>query len=347
MRFLKLLMQGMAIDLGTTNTIVAIKHKGIVERGPSAVALSLGENESEALAVGADALKMLGRTPGGVQVKYPMREGVIQDSELCCTMLKSYVHSALGTKRISPLGMDLALCLPMCVTSVERRALIETARSIGARGVTLVDEALAAAIGAGLPVYDAVGSMIVDIGGGTSDIAIVALGGVAVSRTIRVGGAHLNDAIAAYISREYGVLIGERTAEDIKRTLGNAMPITIERMQVRGRNIKTGLPESVVVNSIEISLAMTPRLNEIVEAVKSVLAMAPPELAGDLVSSGITLTGGSSLLKGMDALLAKETRLKVYLDESPYESVIRGALKQLEDADGISDDDELYEEAGV
>lgn len=339
----KMFMQGMAIDLGTANTIVALKNKGIVERGPSAVALSLGENEGEALAVGAEALMMLGRTPGGIQVKYPMREGVIQDGELCCTMLKSYVYSALGTKRVSPLGIDLALCLPMCVTTVERRALVDAAHSVGARKITLIDEALAAAMGAGLPVFDAVGSMIVDIGGGTCDIAITALGGVAVSRSIRVGGVHLNGAIAAYIGREYGVMIGERTAEDIKRTLGHAMPMNIERMQVRGRNVKTGLPQSIVINSVEISAAIAPKLNEIVEAVKSVLAFAPPELAGDLILNGITLTGGSSLLKGLDALIAKETRLKVYLDESPFESVIRGALMQLEQDDAQNED--LYEQA--
>lgn len=336
---MRLFMQGMAIDLGTANTIVALKNKGIVERGPSALLLSDGE--SEAIAVGANALKMLGRTPGGVQVKYPMREGVIQDSELCCAMLKSYVCSALNTRRVSVLGIDLALCLPMCVTTVERRALVDAVRSVGARKITFIDEALAAAMGAGLPVMDAVGSMIVDIGGGTCDIAIVALGGVAASRSIRVGGAHLNSAIAAYIGREYGVMIGERTAEDIKRTLGHAMPVKIERMQVRGRNVKTGLPESIIVNSIEISAAIAPRLGEIVEAVKSVLAAAPPELAGDLISNGITLSGGSSLLKGLDALIAKETRLKVYLDESPFESVIRGALMQLEQTHV----DEVYEEA--
>lgn len=326
----KLFMQGMAIDLGTANTIVALKNKGIVERGPSAVALLLDDGGGEPLAVGADALKMLGRTPGGIQVKYPMREGVIQDGELCCAMLRSYVCSALNTRRVSPLGIDLALCLPMCVTTIERRALVDAARSVGARRITLIDEALAAAMGAGLPVFDAVGSMIVDIGGGTCDIAIVALGGVAASCSIRVGGAHLNSAISAYIGREYGVMIGDRTAEDIKRTLGHAMPIKTERMQVRGRNIKTGLPESIVVNNIEISAAIAPKLQEIIEAVKSVLAAAPPELAGDLITSGVTLTGGSSLLKGLDALIAKETRLKAYLDESPFESVIRGALMQLE-----------------
>ncbi len=323
-----------AIDLGTVNTLIAVKGRGIVLREPSAIAVSTGKRR-EILAVGKDAIQMLGRTPGGINVVYPMRDGVVADFELTATMLRFYMEKALG-RRIGAFGVRLMLCLPMCVTGVERRALLDAAKGAGANEVMLMDEPMAAAIGADLPVYDAVGSMIVDIGGGTTDAAVIALGGVASYNSVRTGGTHIDAAIISHIQREYNVAIGERTAEDIKKTVGSAVLGSTEHMEVRGRNRETGLPESLVISSSEINRAIMQPLREIVETVKLTLASTPPELAGDVMEHGIALSGGGALLKGIDLLIARETGIRTVAAQDALDCVALGALLALSDLSGIT-----------
>ncbi|HWS30399.1 MAG TPA: rod shape-determining protein [Clostridia bacterium] len=333
-KLLGLFAPSIAIDLGTVNTLIAIKGRGIVLREPSAVAVSAGKRR-EILAVGKEAIQMLGRTPGGINVIYPMRDGVVADFELTATMLRFYMEKALG-RRIGMLGVRLMLCLPMCVTGVERRALLDAAKGAGANEVMLMDEPMAAAIGADLPVYDAVGSMIVDIGGGTTDVAVIALGGVASYNSVRTGGVHIDAAIIAHVAREYNVAIGERTAEDIKKTIGSAVLGGTEHMEIRGRNRETGLPESLVITSSEINRAIMQPLREIVEAVKTTLASTPPELAGDVMEHGIALSGGGALLKGIDLLIARETGVRVGVAQDAFDCVALGALLALSDLSGIT-----------
>ena len=323
-----LLMRSIAIDFGTVNTLVAVKGRGIVLREPSAVAVSVDERR-EPLAFGREAMQMLGRTPGGINVVYPMRDGVVADYMLSSEMLKYFIQTALGHK-VGALGVRLVLCLPLCVTEVERRALADAARSAGARDVLMLDEPFAAAIGAELPVFEPVGSMVVDIGGGTTDVAVIALGGIAASASVRTGGTHLNAAIQEHVQKAHGVMIGERMAEEVKITLGNALPGGTERMQVRGRKLDTGLPTSLILNAGEVAHAIAPGVQHIVAAVKTTLAETPPELAGDLYCSGITLTGGSAELRGLDKLLAQETGMPVRVDESPLDCVALGALRMLD-----------------
>ena len=323
-----LLMRSIAIDFGTVNTLVAVKGRGIVLREPSAVAVSVDERR-ESLAFGREAMQMLGRTPGGINVVYPMRDGVVADYMLSSEMLKYFIQTALGHK-VGALGVRLVLCLPLCVTEVERRALADAARSAGARDVLMLDEPFAAAIGAELPVFEPVGSMVVDIGGGTTDVAVIALGGIAASASVRTGGTHLNAAIQDHVQKAHGVMIGERMAEEVKITLGNALPGGTERMQVRGRKLDTGLPTSLILNAGEVAHAIAPGVQRIVAAVKATLAETPPELAGDLYCSGITLTGGSAELRGLNKLLAQETGMPVRVDESPLDCVALGALRMLD-----------------
>jgi rod shape-determining protein MreB len=333
-KLLSLLAPSIAIDLGTVNTLIAIKGRGIVLREPSAVAVSTGKRR-EILAVGKEAIQMLGRTPGGINVIYPMRDGVVADFELTATMLRFYMEKALG-RRIGMFGVRLMLCLPMCVTGVERRALLDAAKGAGAHEVMLMDEPMASAIGADLPVYDAVGSMVVDIGGGTTDAAVIALGGVASYSSVRTGGVHIDTAIIAHIAREYNVAIGERTAEDIKKTIGSAVLGGAEHMEIRGRNRETGLPESLVITSGEINRAIIQPLREIVDAVKTTLASTPPELSGDVMEHGIALTGGGALLKDIDFLIARETGVRVSVAQDAFDCVALGALLALSDLSGIT-----------
>lgn len=333
-KFLGIFSPSIAIDLGTVNTLIAIKGWGIVLREPSAVAVSTGKRR-EILAVGKDAIQMLGRTPGGINVVYPMRDGVVADFDLTATMLRFYMEKALG-RRIGVFGVRLMLCLPMCVTGVERRALLDAAKGAGANEVMLMDEPMAAAIGADLPVYDALGSMIVDIGGGTTDAAVIALGGVASYTSVRTGGVHIDSAIIAHIAKEYNVAIGERTAEEIKKTIGSAVLGGMEHMEIRGRNRETGLPESLVVSAGEINRAILQPLRDIVDAVKATLAATPPELAGDVIQYGIALSGGGALLKGMDLLIGRETGVRVRLAQDAVDCVALGALLALSDLSGIT-----------
>lgn len=321
-------MRNIAIDFGTVNTLIAIKGRGIVLREPSAVAIA-SDGQREPLAFGGEAMRMLGRTPGGINVVYPMRDGVVADYELSAEMLKYFIQMALGHK-VGALGVRLVLCLPLCVTEVERRALAEAARGAGARDVLMLDEPLAAAVGAELPVFEPVGSMVADIGGGTTDVAVLALGGIAASASVRTGGTHLDAAIREHVQKAHGVMIGERMAEEIKITIGNAMPGGTQRMQVRGRKLDTGLPTSLILNAGEIAHAIAPAVSRIIAAIKDALSVTPPELAGDLYSSGITLTGGGAQLQGLDKLVAQETGMPVYVEESPLDCVALGALRMLD-----------------
>ena len=297
-------------------------------REPSAVAIA-SDGQREPLAFGGEAMRMLGRTPGGINVVYPMRDGVVADYELSAEMLKCFIQMALGHK-VGALGVRLVLCLPLCVTEVERRALAEAARGAGARDVLMLDEPLAAAVGAELPVFEPVGSMVADIGGGTTDVAVLALGGIAASASVRTGGTHLDAAIREHVQKAHGVMIGERMAEEIKITIGNAMPGGTQRMQVRGRKLDTGLPTSLILNAGEIAHAIAPAVSRIIAAIKDALSVTPPELAGDLYSSGITLTGGGAQLQGLDKLVAQETGMPVYVEESPLDCVALGALRMLD-----------------
>lgn len=324
--FFKYIMPSIAIDLGTVNTFIAVRGRGIVLKEPSAIAVST-RNEREILAVGRDALAMLGRTPGGIHVRYPMRDGVVADHGMCEAMLKFYLRRVLG--RRMAMGVRLMLCLPMCVTAVERRALQDAARSTGAAETRIMDEPLAAAIGARLPVSEPVGSMIVDIGGGTTDAAVLALGGIASSRSVRVGGVYIDTAIMEYVDKAYGVVIGSRTAEDIKRTIGSALLDDSASMQVRGRSRESGLPVSLLLGAGEISHAIMPAVRLILDAVMQTLGDAPPELAGDILTQGITLCGGGAQLKGLVPLLARETGVPVYLAQDPMACVVTGAMRSL------------------
>ncbi len=324
---------GIAVDLGTVNTLVAIRGQGIVLREPTVVTVRAG-NKQEVLSVGQEAIQLLGRTPGSVNVCYPMREGVICDGPLCEAMLKHYIRRAWGRK-IGPLGVRLMLCLPLCITDIERRAMVDAAKAAGAREVLLMEEPVAAALGAGVSPMDPMGNMVVDIGGGTTDAAVLALGGIAAHRSIRVGGTHIDEAIAAYIREEYELTIGGRTAEQLKLALGRAQVGGIEHCEVRGRNLKTGLPASVVVGQREIGHAIVEPLRKIAQAVRETLAETPPELAGDILERGLILTGGGALLSGMGAMLARDTGLSVRVAEDPLDCVVLGALKGLDLRDDV------------
>lgn len=317
-----------ALDLGTVNTLAAIKGRGIVLREPSAVAVSTGE-EREIVEIGSKAMLMLGRTPGQLAVNYPMRDGVISDMELMEAMIRYCIREALGRKA-GPMGIRLALCMPLCVSDIERRALMEAAKNAGAREITVLNEALAAAIGAGLPVTAPIGHMVVDMGGGTTDAAVVVLGGIAAHKSVRVGGTHIDKAIVDFVEKEYCLSIGERTAEQVKMTIGSALMGGEEHMQLRGRNMESGLPESIVVSQGEISYAIKNQIKEIVNAVKDTLADTPPELAGDIYTTGITLTGGGACLDGIAELISRETGMGVRVAEDPENCVVKGALMALD-----------------
>lgn len=325
--------EALALDLGTVNTLAAIQGRGIVLREPSAVAVSTGDDR-EILELGGRAMLMLGRTPGQMTVSYPMRDGVIADMALAEAMIRYCIAEALGRKA-GPVGIRLALCLPLCVNDIERRALMEAAKNAGAREIAVLNEALAAAIGAGLPVSEPVGSMVVDIGGGTTDSAVVALGGIACHKSVRTGGTHIDRAIADYLAHEYRLSIGERTAEQIKLTLGSALMGGDAHMEVRGRSMESGLPESITVNQGEISYAIMKPVRRILNAVRETLADTPPELAGDIYSNGITLTGGGALLDGLDELMSRETGMEVRVADSAESCVVLGALKALDMRDRI------------
>ena len=328
----------LAIDLGTANTLIYVRGQGIVLNEPSVVAVrSEGSynNKKTVLAVGVAAKQMLGRTPGHITAIRPMKDGVIADFTVTEQMLKHFIKKVTGTRRVAA-SPRIIICVPGGATQVERRAIRESALGAGASEVFLIDEPLAAAIGAGLPVSEPIGSMVVDIGGGTSDIAVIALGGMVYAGSVRVGGDKFDEAIINYISRNYGMLIGENTAENIKKTIGSAFPgMQVHEMEVSGINKAEGIPRRFTISSNEILEALTEPLNQIVTAVKMALERTPPELGADLADRGIVLTGGGALLRDLDRLLKEETGLPVIIADDPLTCVVRGTGMALEKMDSL------------
>lgn len=320
-------IKDMGIDLGTANTLVYIKGKGIVAREPSVVAIET--HTRKVLAVGEEAKKMIGRTPGTIVAIRPLKDGVIADFDVTQNMLKYFIK--LASPRRSLFQPRVVVCVPSGVTEVEKRAVEEAAIHAGARDAYLIEEPMAAAIGAGLPVHEATGSMIVDIGGGTTEVAIISLGGIVTSKSIRVGGDELDESIVSYIKKEYSLMIGERTAESIKITIGSADTSTDEKtMDIRGRDLISGLPKTVSITSQEIYEAMKEQIFNILDAIKSTLEKTPPELASDIIEQGIMLTGGGALLDGIDRIIISETGMPVHIAENPLDCVAIGTGKALE-----------------
>ncbi len=318
-----LFSQDIGIDLGTANTLVFVKGKGIVIREPSVVAVDQRSNPVRVVAVGIEAKEMIGRTPGSITAVRPLKDGVIADFEITSDMLKAFIRRASSN---SPLMRTrVMICIPSGVTEVERRAVYDAAKSAGAKYVSLIEEPMAAAIGAGLPVSEAIGSMVVDIGGGTSEVAVISLGDVVTSRSVRVAGDKFDEAIIAFIKKKYNLLIGERTAEDIKITIGSAYPYDGEgAMNIKGRNLMDGLPKNAEISSEEIREALADPVNQILDAVRATLEKTPPELAADIIDHGIMLTGGGALLRGLDKLIAGETKIPVLIAEKPLDCVVDG-----------------------
>lgn len=315
------------IDLGTANTLVNVKDQGIVLREPSVVAVKAGTNE--VLAVGDDAKRMLGRTPGSIVAIRPLKDGVIADFQVTEAMLRHFIRKANNRRHGNP---QVVIAVPSGITEVERRAVSESAEQAGASIVHIVEEPMAAAIGVGLPVLDASGNMIVDIGGGTTEVALISLGGIVYARSVRTAGDEIDEAIVSYMKRAYNLMIGERTAEDIKIRLGSAAPIAKEMtMDVKGRDLVAGLPKTITITSQEVREAMADPLSTIVDAVRTTLERCPPELAADLVDRGMVLAGGGALLRGLDRLLREETGLPVHIAEDPLSAVAEGTGKMLQE----------------
>ena len=320
----------LAIDLGTANTLIYVKGKGIVSCEPSVVAVQRDERGTKkVLAVGREAKEMLGRTPGNIEAIRPLRDGVIADFEITEAMLRYFIARAHDRRTL--VKPRIIICVPFGITEVEKRAVKESAESAGAREVYLIEEPMAAAIGAGLPITEPSGNMIVDIGGGTTEVAIISLAGIVYSQSVRVGGDKMDEAIIAYVKRKYNLLIGEQTAERVKIAIGNAYPLdSVLTMEVKGRDLVAGVPKTVVVNSDEIREALQEPLNAIVDAVRLALEKTPPELAADIVDKGIVLTGGGVLLKNLDVLLREETGLPVMVCDDPISAVVLGSGKALD-----------------
>jgi rod shape-determining protein MreB len=320
----------LAIDLGTATTLIYVRGKGIVSCEPSVVAVQQdSRGVKKVLAVGREAKEMLGRTPGNIQAVRPLRDGVIADFEITEAMLRWFIARA-NTRRtlVKP---RIIICVPFGITEVEKRAVKESAEGAGAREVYLIEEPMAAAIGAGLPITEPSGNMVVDIGGGTTEVAVISLAGIVYSQSVRVGGDKMDDSIVAYMKRKYNLAIGEQTAERIKMTIGNAYPLEQQStMEVKGRDMVAGVPKTIVVNSDEIREALSEPINAIVEAVLVALERTPPELAADIVDKGIVLTGGGSLLKNLDVLLREETGLPVMVCDDPISAVVLGSGKALD-----------------
>lgn len=327
------LSNDIAIDLGTANTLVYVRGKGIVVNEPSVVAiLKDSRGQKKVIEVGRNAKEMLGKTPGNIQAIRPLKDGVIADFEVTQAMIRQLINKAQSGKKL--FRPRVMICIPYGITEVEKRAVKEAALSASAREVHLIEEPMAAAIGAGLPITESSGNMIVDIGGGTTDVAVISLGGIVFSKSVRVGGDKMNESILNYIRRKYNLAIGERTAEQIKINIGNAYPSGKETtMEVKGRDLLAGVPKTIEVGSDEIREALSETVNSIVEAVKITLERTPPELAADIVDKGVVMTGGGSLLKNLDILLREETGLPVFLSEEPLLAVALGTGIALENLD--------------
>ncbi len=315
------------IDLGTANTLVFMKGKGVVIREPSVVAVDV--RTDAVLAVGNSAKEMIGRTPGSIVAVRPLKDGVIADFDITSVMLKHFIKKAVKSGLFSK--PRVVVCIPSGVTEVERRAVEDAARQAGAKDVELIEEPMAAAIGAGLPVSEPTGSMVVDIGGGTSEVAVISLGDIVAACSVRVAGDKFDESIISYIKRKYNLLIGERTAESIKIKIGSAYPYDNEEgIEIKGRNLLDGLPKNIRIEADEVREALSDPINTIVDAIKSTLENTPPELSADIIDHGIMLTGGGALLRNLDILISKETHMPVFIAENPLDCVVAGTGKRLE-----------------
>ncbi len=318
------------IDLGTANSLVYVGGEGIVLNEPTVVAVNTEDNK--VVAVGKEAKEMLGRTPGNIVASRPMKDGVIADYVITEAMLRYFINKVLGGVRL--IKPEVMVCAPAGVTSVERRAVLDAALSAGAKTAYLIDESLAAAIGSGLPIAEAHGNMIVDIGGGTADIAVISLGGIVVHNTEKVGGNKLDEAISSYIRKQHNLIIGERMAEEVKIKVGSALPLEKEiSIEVKGRDAIDGLPKTVEITSTEVTKAVSYNLSQLISAIKSVLEETPPELASDIVDKGIVLSGGTSLLRNLDSLISQQIGVPVHVAEDPLLCVAKGAGIALENLD--------------
>lgn len=316
------------IDLGTANTLVHVKGKGVVVREPSVVAIDTTTNK--VLAVGNAAKEMIGRTPGNIKAIRPMKDGVIAAFDITQTMLRSFIKMVSGKGVLSK--PRVVICIPSGVTEVEKRAVEEATLQAGAKEAFLIEEPMAASIGAGLPVEEPTGCMVVDIGGGTSEVAVISLGGIVTSKSVRVAGDAFDAAIVAYVKREYNLMIGDRTGEKVKLQIGSAFPMAEEKiMEIRGRDLLSGLPKNVTVSSKEIRFALDEPIMQVVDAIKSTLEKTPPELSADIIDRGITLTGGGALIKGLDSLISRETGIPVKVAKNPLDCVALGTGKVLEE----------------
>ncbi|WP_123316724.1 rod shape-determining protein [Ornithinibacillus gellani] len=321
--------QDLGIDLGTANTLVFIKGKGVVVREPTVVARNIETGSIEA--VGSSARNMIGRTPGNISVIRPMKDGVIADYDTTAVMMKYYIKKALRSRSLFAKKPNVMICVPSGITMVEERAVLDATKQAGAKDAFPISEPFAAAIGAGLPVWEPTGSMIVDIGGGTTEVAVVSLGGIVTSRSIRTAGDNMDEAIIHYIRKKYSLMIGERSAESVKMDIGSATePTQDEEIDIRGRDLLTGLPKTITISAKEISQSLQDTVQSIVEAVKSTLEKTPPELAADIMDRGIVLSGGGALLKNMDTVISDETKMPVFITDEPLESVAIGTGKSLD-----------------
>jgi rod shape-determining protein MreB len=318
------------IDLGTANTLIYMKGKGIVLREPSVVAIDI--KSERVLAVGDGAKQMIGRTPGSIVAIRPMKDGVIADFDITSSMLKEFIKKVLGKSFSKP---RIIICIPSGVTEVEKRAVDEAAYQAGAKNTYLIEEPMAAAIGAGLPVDEATGSMVVDIGGGTTEVAVLSLSGIVTSRSVRVAGDEFDEAIIAYVKKKYNLLIGERTSEMIKITIGSAYQYADEGdIEIKGRNLLDGLPSNIRITAKEVREALADSVSQVIDAIRSTLERTPPELSADIIDRGIMLTGGGALLRGLDELISMETGIPVNIAEHPLDCVVEGTGKLLDDMTG-------------
>ncbi len=330
----------LAIDLGTANTLIYVRDKGVVLNEPSVVAIRHeygSRNSRSILAVGAEAKKMLGRTPGNIQAIRPMKDGVIADFTVTGEMLKYFIRRVHETRMFQP-SPRIIICVPCGSTQVERRAIRESAMSAGAREVYLIEEPIAAAIGAELPIAEPTGSMILDIGGGTTEVGVISLGGIVYSHSLRVAGDRMDESIIGYIRRKYGILIGEATAERVKNEIGTAWQDSeIKTMEIKGRHIADGVPRTLALDSKEIYTAISEDLADIVMAIKEALEQTPPELGADIAEKGLVITGGGTLLRDIDRMLAEQTGLPIIKTEDPLTCVVRGCGKALQEAENMGD----------
>jgi rod shape-determining protein MreB and related proteins len=326
-----LLGRDMAVDLGTANTLVYVRGRGIILNEPSVVAVNV--KDGRPLAVGAEAKRMIGRTPSHIQAIRPLKDGVIADFEICEKMLRYFIQRVHQRRFAKP---RMVICVPSGITGVEQRAVMEAAEYAGARKAYIIEEPMAAAIGAGLPVHEPTGNMVVDIGGGTTEVAVISLGGIVTSQSVRIGGDELDEAIISFIKKEYSLALGERTAEEIKIALGSAFPLEEElHAEIRGRDLVTGLPKTVVVSTEEIRKAIDEPVSAIVDAVKVTLDKTPPELAADIMEQGIVLTGGGALLHGLDARLQEETGMPIVVARDALNCVAIGSGQCLEEFEAL------------